>query len=432
MVERPFVRATCAIEIVERAYRLDGSESQWLGDLLHTARADLDAGCGVYAFTGSEAVPNLAATPTFVAADLDPGFASRLATLNQDAPNAIYELLRSRLVTCGGLEQILGAASPIVQHFRLLMTETGIRDGFCLFAQDAEGGSITLSAPSREPLAPAPRVRGIWQRVGLHVAAALRLRRKLVSDGTPRDALFSTSGSLEDASAQLAADHSAQTALRRAVRAMEQARSREVRQTPDRALELWQGLALGEWSLVDQWEGSGQRYVAAYQNRPAVTDPRALSAKERAVCKYMSLGASNKEIAYTLGLPAGTVSTSVSRILRKFRLRRRVELVALLSATHAKRFDLSDGRVGVLAVPMGRTAANLTALTPTERAVAHDAARGLSNERIASGRGVSVHTVAKQLRAIYAKLEVDGRSQLARLLSVAEPTASRSETDRSP
>ncbi len=51
------VHAQHAIDIVETAYRLEGTEAEWLDAVLRCARPDLDTGCGVYAFTGNEDGP---------------------------------------------------------------------------------------------------------------------------------------------------------------------------------------------------------------------------------------------------------------------------------------------------------------------------------------------------------------------------------------
>lgn len=405
--------------MVEAAYRLEGSESAWLASLLEQAALDLDTGSGVYAFTGNESAPDFANSPVFVERQLNPEFLTRIATLNAEAPNAIFELLRQRLVTCGGLEQVLGAASPVVAHFRELMASASIVDGFCMFAQDARGGSVTLSAPSSDVVAPAPRVRGVWQRVGLHVVAGLRLRRKLAASGARREALLSPSGTLEDASPTVADDHEARRALVEAVRAMEQARRASVRASPERALELWQALVAGRWSLVDHWEHGGRRYLAAYSNRTGLRDPRALTPTERSVLRYLALGATNKELSYALGLPEKTVSNAVTQILKKLRVKSRVELAALFESGRSTRFDLSigDEALAVVGVDVGLDRAVADRLTGAERAIAERVARGWSNARIAAERGVAPSTIAKQLQAIYEKLGVENRTRLARAIA---------------
>jgi DNA-binding NarL/FixJ family response regulator len=422
------IRAAKAVDIVEAAYRLDGSEATWLDAIVEQASADLDTGNGVYAFTGDESVPNFAKSPTFVERSLTQAFRARLAELNASAPNAIFDLLSNRLVTCGGLEQVLGADSPVVAHFRGFMASAGVADGFCMFAQDAEGGSMTIASPARPPVAPSPRVRGIWQRVGLHLVAGLRLRRKLAARATQRAALLSPSGALEDASAAVANDGAARRALAEAVRAMDQARRSIVRDSPERALELWRGLVAGEWSLVDHWEQGSRRYIAAYPNRPGMRDPRAFSRTEQGILRYLALGATTKEASYALGLSEKTVTGCVTQILRKLRVRSRVELASVLAASRSTLFDvpLGDERIGVLAidvVPSGSGA--IAPLTTAEREVAEHVARGWSNARIAAARGVSVSTVAKQVQMIFSRLGVENRSQLARAVARGSVNASQ-------
>ena len=412
--DRTTIRATGAIDVVEAAYALDGSEAEWLSRILAAARADLDAGCGIYGFTGHDVVPDLPAAPVFAELDLDQSVAARIAEVNRTVPKVMLDILRSQLVTCGSLEQSFGAQSPIVLHFRGVMGEVGVKDGFGLFARDAAGGNITISSLAREVLAPAPRVRGIWRRVGLHVAAGLRLRRRLAAQEIERDALFDASGKLHDADAAVKDDKSARSVLVRAVQAMERARSTRVRSSPEDALALWKGLVAGEWSLVEQWETGGRRYVAAYRNPPRVRDPRALTATEKSVLGYVTLGATNKDVMYALGLPAGTVSAAIVQIFRKLRVKRRVDLAVMGDASRMHRVDL-EADLGVLSIDPRAHAG--TPLSEAEREVATFIVRGWSNDKIARERRVSPRTISNQVRAIYEKLGVASRSQLARMLT---------------
>jgi DNA-binding NarL/FixJ family response regulator len=278
---------------------------------------------------------------------------------------------------------------------------------------------VTLSAPSREVVAPSPRVRGVWQRVGLHVVAGLRLRRLLAVSGAERDALFSPSGKLEDASPAVADDDDALRALVAAVRAMDRARRADLRASPERALTLWQALVAGQWSLVDHWESGGRRYVAAYPNRTGLRDPRALTPTEQSVLRYLALGATNKELSYALGLPEKTASKAVSQVLRKLRARSRVELAALFESERSARFDVSvgDESLAVVEVDVSLDRTLASRLTAAERAIAERVVRGWSNARIATERGVASSTVAKQLQAIYDKLGVENRSRLVRAIA---------------
>ena len=62
----------------------------------------------------------------------------------------------------------------------------------------------------------------------------------------------------------------------------------------------------------------------------------------------------------------------------------------------------------------------LALLTPAERHVAKMVANGLRNEEVAGALGKSVGTVKAQLRSIFAKLEVQTRTQLVALLRSLE------------
>jgi DNA-binding NarL/FixJ family response regulator len=400
-----------AIDVVEAAYDVEGTEAEWLDRLLAAAQSDLDTGCGTYAFTGDDQIPNLDAAPAFAQRNLDTGYAERVATVNRDAPVAIFDLLRKELVTCGGLVQSLGADSPVVVHFSKVMKPAGVKDGFSMFARDADGANVTLAAPARDVLDTAPRVRGIWRRIALHLASGLRLRRKLAASETVRDALLDPSGRLQDVHDAIKDDKRARGMLARAVVAMERARRADIRASPDGALTLWQGLVAGEWSLVEHWESGGRRYLAAYRNRPEVRDPRALTPTERSVLRYLGLGATNKDIIYALGLPVGTVSAAVTQLLRKLRVRRRVDLALIADPSRLSRLDVDDvGVLSVVARPGGELA---SALSSAEIEVATLAVRGFSNASIARTRRVSTRTVSNQMQAIYAKLGVTSRSQLA-------------------
>ena len=409
------IRALRAIETVESAYRLDGTETEWLDAVLAALRPDLDTGCGVYGFTGNDALPNLDASPAFAQRELDPGYAARLVEVNRDAPPEVGDLLKRQLVTCGGVIETLGPSHPIVKSYLRIMKPIGVTDGFSLFAQDAQGGNVTLAAPSRNAVSIAPRVRGIWRRVGLHVASSLRLRRKLETQATVRDALLDPSGKVQDATKSVASDRSARAALVRAVAEMEKARSGAMRASPDRALALWQGLVAGEWSLVDHWERGGRRYLAAYRNRPELRDPRALTGTECATLKYLALGASNKDICFALGLPPGTVSSAVTKVMKKLGVKRRVDLTLLADPSRMERLDLgvADEEVGVLTVDTRARGEATKALSIVELEVTSYVVRGWSNERIARERQVSPRTIGNQLRAIYAKLGITNRRQLA-------------------
>jgi DNA-binding CsgD family transcriptional regulator len=108
------------------------------------------------------------------------------------------------------------------------------------------------------------------------------------------------------------------------------ARTRTKRRAGDDALELWKALAAGRWSLVDHFERDGRRYVLARPNAPGWRRPRRLTSQERQAALGAAAGASNKVLAYDLGVPISTAATILSRALRKLGIRTRAELVGIL------------------------------------------------------------------------------------------------------
>jgi DNA-binding CsgD family transcriptional regulator len=73
--------------------------------------------------------------------------------------------------------------------------------------------------------------------------------------------------------------------------------------------------------------------------------------------------------------------------------------------------DLEGDEIAILHFPAAPTA-DLTALSGAEGEVAIAIMNGMSNEEIASARGTSANTVAKQVTSIFAKLGVGSRREL--------------------
>lgn len=412
LVIRRRIQVRHAVDAIEAAYALNGAHDAWLAGLLEAVHRDLDLGSGMYTFSARVTAMGFRPDSAFVARALDPRFVALMERLNRDPPRELLDVLGEALVRVGGLEQVLGAGHPITRHFRATAEGTGFVDGFTMFAQDGEGAGVCLAAPARAVDAHAGAARTIWQRVGLHVAAALRLRRKLAS-GPPRcEALLTPDGTVADAHGVLREDGDLRARLRLAVANMERARTNAVRRDPERALQLWQGLVEGRWSLVDRWESDGRRYVAAHANAPEQRDFRALSGEDRRVLRYVALGASNKEIAFTLGLPIGSVATCVRRIRRRLGGRSRGDLIGIDQAD-ALQVDLEGDALTVLRAPRAQDSDLAAHLTPREREILEMLASGASNREIAVARGRSIKTVANQIFSIFAKLGVESRTEAA-------------------
>ncbi len=417
----PRGRARQALAIVEAGYSLEGSETEWLARVLEAARPDMEHTCGIYAFTCQVGRGQIDMGPYVehnVAPEhnLAPAFAALVAELNRTVPGAFFDLLARSAMLCGAFTQ--SAPPKLLQHFRTLGRPAGIHDSFGIFVQDGEGFAVDITAPTAVAVEVSPRVHGIWKRVGVHLASAMRLRRRLRDAAAVRDALFSPGGALAHVEGPLRGDRPMRAYLAAAVRDVERARTARERSDPDRALDLWTGLVAGEWSLVDQWESDGRRYVAAYRNGPEVRDPRGLARMERRVLRYASLASSNKDIAFTLGLSPGAVASTVSRLLRKLRCQRRSDLLAFADPVRGRHvsIELAGEEIGVLSMAHTAGGAAFDRLSPAEREVASALVEGKTNAAIARARGTSANTVANQIRSIFDKLGVGSRTELARAL----------------
>lgn len=85
-----------------------------------------------------------------------------------------------------------------------------------------------------------------------------------------------------------------------------------------------------------------------------------------------------------------------------------------------KRFEIDGEEFAVLVLPAARTSSIVDdSLTKAERAVVELVLRGLSNDEVAAMRGCSARTVANHLQAIYGKLKVASRVELAHLVGNA-------------
>src|SRR6185503_4076963 len=103
---------------------------------------------------------------------------------------------------------------------------------------------------------------------------------------------------------------SARAALQDAVMRMEHARGPARRRDPHEAVSNWRALVGARWSLLDQFESNGKRYIVAVTNEPFVGGDDCLAPREKQVLAAAAAGRTNKVIAYELG-----VADSPERIL---------------------------------------------------------------------------------------------------------------------
>lgn len=374
-------------------------------------RADIDGGLGAYALlvdidsTPARFLmpPVLVGVPDVVRAEAMP--------VGRRVPPPVADHLRAHMVEFASVSQLFG---PDV-----LRAQQSFRDSVALTVQDGEGTSLQIVALQPELVRVHGRSRAAWRRLGLHVGIAWRLRRRLERGAMP-EAVLGLDGKVVEARG-VARSHSARESLAAAVQGIEEARASGDRASPDRVLHLWRGLVSGRWSLVDQWERDGRRYVAAYENL-AAPDVRGLVPWELSVLRCYLRNATAEETAFALGLDVATVRRVLGSAARRLGLRSSAELVRLTESGLLDRIAVQIGgeQLHVLRFDAPSLPAEWRRrLTPAQAAVASAAAQGFADGEIARERRVSVRTVSNQLAAVYRAMGLGGRVELIRRVARA-------------
>lgn len=235
-------------------------------------------------------------------------------------------------------EMLMSELSTATAEDRLHYTlGTNVTDVFLLRNIHIDGNGITMVSGGLTDAGRISRAeRATWLRISAHIKAGLRLRRRLATQLAagivpPEDgAVLDPGGRVVHADGE-AADADARSTLGRLTGDLDRARSKRGGRDVD-ALEVWQGLVDGRWSLVEQIDSDGRRFILAHKNPEGVTDPRGLTALESRVVRLAAAGFSDKLVAYHLGVAEGTVSPLLARAIRKLGVTGRAELARLFGA----------------------------------------------------------------------------------------------------
>jgi DNA-binding NarL/FixJ family response regulator len=312
------------VRVLEAAYAVERSEPEWLQGLIDAMRPALEDGLGIAAYVYDTNDRPFRVRHLLV--DGCPVDGAGLAKL-QDESND--EFVRSTWIARAAM---MASETPgydthpgVLEVFR----PAGIDDIMVVNAIDPIGVGCWVGAPlrTRRPLAGVEREH--WNRVAAHIRSALRLRLRLAakSSTTPTDgaeAIITSEGKFEhlDATAETSRD-----ALRAAALGIVKARA-ELRGDPERALPSWKAMVRARWTLVGDFEKDGAQYFVARAN-PLEAKPSArLSEREQQVVLCLSMGLTNKEAAYELGLSHSTVRVLVARACAKLGVSSRDELIA--------------------------------------------------------------------------------------------------------
>jgi DNA-binding CsgD family transcriptional regulator len=332
------MRCADRIEIIEAAYGMHEADEAWQRRLTELVARQWDGEASSLVFDASN--PEALVRESFITVTSEEKRALFEAGMSVPVPAAYVDACYRRAPYVSSIYEVLESMGTQVDEYGPLRT---IRDaspriewdyfshGIRTLDPSHKGLSFCLSArPITEPM------RRVWGQLAAHIGIAHRLRRKLAGLAAPSsdplgEAIVDLDGRCHHAEGE-ARSVEAREILRDASRRVMRARSSLRSRDPDEAIEIWQGLVNGRWSLVDRFDSDGKHYLVAHRNPPQVRDHRALSQREAQVAAYVAIGLSSKAIAYALGITTTTTADHVASIERKLGTRSRTELVRLLAA----------------------------------------------------------------------------------------------------
>ena len=199
--------------------------------------------------------------------------------------------------------------APIVDSLGFVARDVN-SDGFCACVGLDFIGALT------------PRESRLLTRLATHVGAGDRLRRaKHLRPIDDAEAILTPNGRvLHVTEAAKNKRESLDEGRRR------RAEAKKTTHDPEKALEVWQGLIAGRWSLVDHFDTDGKRFLLAMKNTPQIDRRADLTPRERRVCALVAMGHLDKEVAYMLGLSIASVTASLHRARTKLGVATRSEL----------------------------------------------------------------------------------------------------------
>jgi len=298
------------IAILESLYHLEGSEPEWVHRVLEAACPSLDHGMGVMGWTFTLSPSGQTVHTAIMAGatrsnELQRRLLEIVAKTYQD-PAAQAWVLRGYAGPMGSL----GLSKPhapaeLAKEFRSSLNAS---DVVRVSLTDPEGFGFALGA--LVPLDKKPNLdsKPVLARVATHLRTAMRARMRTAKTEAVLEADGRVAHCEEEASSR-----ETRSALREAARSIDRARGRLRSRDPEGAVALWRGLVDGTWTLVDQHESDGRRYVIARRNEPRSQAFLPGLSREETICLlFAAMGNSQKLIGYELG----TSEPQVSRLLR--------------------------------------------------------------------------------------------------------------------
>ncbi len=323
------------LSIVEAAYADSASADEWLDGALAAMHAQLGEGGGVLArrFHLQPSSIWQGATRAIGVAPEDVAATDRAAAWLTDLPPAEAMAVARQMFplapVAARLSHLIG---PSMMTHLVTNYSRPVSDSLGIIAADPSGHGCVFFRIEDKPCPLPRRATVLWERTAAHLVTGYRLARE--HEGKV-EAVLDPGGKVLHRENEVTRDDA--DTLSDAAKGIDRARGRLRRVDPDRALALWQGLVSGRWSLVDQFDSDGRRFVVAKRNAVASRAWDVLSEREVRILAYLAEGQAPKLIAYQLGLSTGTVNADLARIMRKLSVGSRLELVTTYRAHASQR-----------------------------------------------------------------------------------------------
>jgi DNA-binding CsgD family transcriptional regulator len=346
-----------------------------------------------------------------IALDASDGLGERMAV---DFPLVAARDLTARMARA--VLTNVTAADLWTDATRQFFAELRSKNAIALSCQDEDGGLIIGR------IAGANGVKGARPKVNVArayaVARAVRVAyraRRMAHALGGRDfapAVLTPDGAVVARDAAAVPDSSL-AVLRTAVRARERARRRP--NSAGAVAALWSHLVAGRWSLVDDYEDQGRRYVLVVKSGAGERQRNRLTPRQARALDLALQGRSVKDLSDELHASASTVYADLDRAVAKLGVRSVADVAGVARAlpqTILTRFKCGEDSLVAIGFPLGVAEAHAR-LTDAEHAILPLLLASTAHAEIARRRNTSPRTVANQIASIYRKFKVSSRIDLA-------------------
>ena len=180
------------------------------------------------------------------------------------------------------------------------------------------------------------------------------------------------------------------------------------------SIPLMDLLTSGGWSRLEHTGAFTSYRVMLYRNSSRHGRRRRLSAREFAVSQLIAQGLSSKEIGAQLSIAAVTARGAAERAVEKLGLRTSAQLPLLWFTLGSPSRALRPAhQEELLLFERSLESLPMQGLSAVERFLVMRLLMGDHNVEIAERRRVSLRTVANQMHALFRKLGVSSRGELA-------------------